>query len=101
MILGVDSYVLNVEQNRRQETKNSKHETRNSKQFQMTKIGKILNKLPSDSVFWIFRFEICLLSLFRISIFEFRILVVRLLAAINFVEVPLRLCASHLFPIRF
>ena len=39
-------------------TKNSQHESgpadRNSKQFQMTKIGKIPNKLPSDSVFWIF-----------------------------------------------
>jgi hypothetical protein len=43
-------------------TKNSKHEIparsqaggRNSKQFQMTKICKIPNKLPSDSVFWIF-----------------------------------------------
>ena len=34
--------------------KNSKHEIRNSKQFQMTKIGKIPNKLLSDSLFWIF-----------------------------------------------
>jgi len=34
--------------------KNSKHEIRNSKQFQMTKVCKIPNKLPSDSVFWIF-----------------------------------------------
>ena len=35
-------------------TKNSKHEIRNSKQFQMTKICKIPNRLHSDSVFWIF-----------------------------------------------
>src|SRR5919109_2326046 len=32
-------------------TKNSKHEIRNSKQFQMTKICKIRDKLRSDSVF--------------------------------------------------
>jgi hypothetical protein len=34
--------------------KNSKHEIRNPKQIQMTKIDKTPNKLPSDSVFWIF-----------------------------------------------
>jgi len=32
----------------------NKFETRNSKQFQMIKIGKILNKLASDSMLWIF-----------------------------------------------
>jgi len=37
-----------------QRTKNSKHEIRNPKQYQMTKIRKIQNRLPSDSVFWIF-----------------------------------------------
>jgi hypothetical protein len=37
------------------EYKNSKHEIRKSKQFQMTKICKIPNRLPSDSLFWIFR----------------------------------------------
>jgi hypothetical protein len=44
--------VSNVEgAQRRQE---QKFEARNPKQFQMTKIGKIPNKLPSDSVFRIF-----------------------------------------------
>ena len=62
----------------------------------MTKTCKIPNKLHSDSVFWIFGFEIYLsLSLFRISIFGFRILIrwrpfdfaQDMLGAIDFLEV--------------
>jgi hypothetical protein len=54
-------------------TTNSKHEIRNSKQFQMTKICKIPNKLPSDSVFWIFPILDLFVSEF-VSDFDIRIL---------------------------
>ena len=54
-------------------TKISKHEIRNSKQFQMTKLGKQTSFALSDLSF--FRFELYLpVTLFRISIFGFRIL---------------------------
>jgi hypothetical protein len=65
-------------------TKNSKHEIRNSKQSQMAKIGKIPNKLPSDSAFWIFPIgNLPVSSLFRISIFGFRICFRGRLGAMN------------------
>ena len=56
---------------------NSKLEIRNSNQFQMVKDRKILNKPVSDLVIGKF------LSLFRISIFGFRILFRRHLGAIK------------------
>jgi len=49
------------------DTTNSKHEIRNSKQIQMLKKRKILNAFVLD-------LEFRISNLFRISIFEFRIL---------------------------
>jgi len=56
----------------RQVQTNSKLEIRNSKQFQIIKIGKILNKLASDSVFWIFPIGGLFVSEF-VSDFDIRI----------------------------
>ena len=39
---------------RRKDAKYTKFEARNPKQIQMIKMGKIQNKLPADSAFWIF-----------------------------------------------
>jgi hypothetical protein len=72
---------------RRQEQEISKHEIRNSKQFQITKICKIPRQTSFG--FGVLDFSefsklFCLLSLFRISVFGFRICFAGLLGAITF-----------------
>jgi len=55
--------------------KNPKHEARNSKQYQMTKIQmtKTKNSAPGDSLLLFGILNLCILNLFRISDFGFRI----------------------------
>jgi len=69
MKISAEKLVSRVKMQRKRSTK---HEIRNPKQFQMIKIGKIPNKIPSDSMFWIFPILDISVSAF-VSDFDIRI----------------------------